>query len=90
MVRPANETEQDEFKTRMTELTLGECAESPRFPTPEDTEISMLSSFSFHLPVKQSESPEERVDRIFSSLNENSIFKAKLAGFISEQLHSGR
>lgn len=136
-VRPANEEEQEEFATRMAELSRSECSEAPRVPDIEDTEISMFSSFSFrlpatalqinsnmivdivveygenpadrtelagnawarqeggttssylmsvHLPVRQGEAPKEQVDRIFTSLNSSSSFKARLSAFVREQL----
>lgn len=51
-------------------------------------EGGLTTSFlmSVHLPAKQGESPKEQVDRIFASLNANSIFKEKLSGFVKEQM----
>ena len=137
MVRPADETEQEEFAARMAELVESELSEAPRIPDIEDAEISMLSSFSFrlpatalqinssiivdviveygenpadrtelagnvwarqeggvtsnflmsvHLPAKQGEAPKEQVHRIFASLNDDNTFRAKLSGFVAEQL----
>ena len=51
LVRPADEAEQEEFAIRMAELTRAERADQPRSPALEDTEISMLSSFSFRVPA---------------------------------------
>lgn len=51
-------------------------------------EGGLTSNFlmSIHLPAKQGELPGEQVNRIFVSLNENSTFKAKLHGFVAEQM----
>ena len=38
-----------------------------------------------HLPAKSGELPKEQVNRIFVSLNEDNIFKAKLHDFVAEQ-----
>ncbi len=53
-------------------------------------EGSVTGSFlmSIHLPTKRGETPKEQVYRIFASLNENSVFKAKLRDFVKDQLHS--
>ena len=42
-VRPAGEAEQEEFATRMAELIREERTDSPRSPTLEDAEISILN-----------------------------------------------
>lgn len=51
-------------------------------------EGGLTTSFlmSIHLPAKQGEMPDEQVNRIFVSLNENDTFKAKLRDFVAEQL----
>ena len=51
-------------------------------------EGGMTSSFlmSVHLPAKQGEAPKEQVHRIFASLNDDNTFRAKLSGFVAEQL----
>lgn len=89
MVRPANETEQDEFKTRMTELTRGECAESPRFPTPENTEISMLSSFSFRLPATALRINSGMIADIVVEYGENPADRSELAGNVWARQEGG-
>ena len=93
-VRPANEEEQEEFAQRMAELSRSEHSEAPRIPDIEDTEISMLNSFSFrmpavHLPVRQGEAPKEQVDRIFAALNDSDSFKRKLSDFVTRQMECG-
>ena len=52
-------------------------------------EGGLIGSFlmPIHLPTKSGEALKEQVNRIFASLNENSVFKKKLADFISGQLH---
>ena len=53
-------------------------------------EGDLTSSFlmSVHLPAKQNEASKEQVDRIFTSLIEDDIFKAKLIDFISGLLQN--
>lgn len=41
---------------------------------------------SVHLPMKQDEPVSDQINRIFSSLSENETFKAKLYGFVIDQL----
>lgn len=51
-------------------------------------EGGLTASFlmAVHLPVKENEPQKEQVDRIFSALNDNQVFKEKLSRFITEQL----
>jgi len=55
-------------------------------------EGGLTTSFlmSVHLPAKQGEAQREQVDRIFATLNESGVFRAKLHDFVTEQLEPGR
>ena len=80
MVRPANEDEQEEFSTRMAELTRAERADQPRSPALEDTEISMLSSFSFRVPATALHINSTVIADVVVEYGENPADRAELAG----------
>ena len=61
LVRPADEAEQEEFATRMAELTRAERADSPRSPELEDTEFSRFCPFSVYV-VEYGENPADRTE----------------------------
>lgn len=48
------------------------------------TQIDFL--LPLHLPVMQGETAQGQIDRIFSALNGNSMFTARLHDYITEQL----
>ena len=80
MVRPANEDEQKEFAQRMAELTESERIEAPRVPDFEDTEISMLTSFSFRLPATALHIDSGIVVDVIVEYGENPADRSELAG----------
>lgn len=79
-VRPADEDEQKEFEHRMAELSESECSEAPRFPNEVDTEISMLSSFSFRLPATALQIDSPMIVDVLVEYGENSADRDELAG----------
>lgn len=79
-VRPADEDEQKEFEHRMTELSESEHSEDPRFPNEIDTEISMLSSFSFRLPATALQINSTMIVDVLVEYGENSADRNELAG----------
>ena len=79
-VRPADEAEQEEFATRMAELTRAERADSPRSPELEDTEISMLSSFSFRVPATALHINSAVIADVVVEYGENPADRTELAG----------
>lgn len=80
MVRPANEAEQEEFATRMAELSRSERSEAPRIPNIEDAEISMLSSFSFRLPATALQINSGMIVDVIVEYGENPADRTELAG----------
>ena len=89
MVRPANETEQEEFETRMAELVRSEHSEAPRFPALEETEFSMLSSFSFRLPATALQIDSEMVVDVIVEYGENPADRSELAGNVWARQEGG-
>ena len=81
-VRPANEAEQEEFATRMAELTQSERSEAPRIPALWDAEISMLSSFSFRLPATALKINSGMIVDVVVEYGENPADRRELAGNI--------
>ncbi len=79
-VRPADEDEQKEFEQRMAELTESEHSEAPRFPNGMDTEICMLSSFSFRLPATALQIDSPMILDIIVEYGENPADRSELAG----------
>ena len=79
-VRPANEEEQEEFATRMAELSRSEHSEAPRIPDIEDAEISMLSSFSFRLPATALQINSGMIVDVVVEYGENPADRTELAG----------
>ena len=79
-VRPANEVEQDEFSARMAELIREERTDSPRSPTLEDTEISMLNSFSFRVPATALHINSTMIVDVVVEYGENPADRTELAG----------
>ena len=82
MVRPADETEQEEFAARMAELTQSERSEAPRVPDLWDAEISMLSSFSFRLPATALKINSGMIVDVVVEYGENPADRSELAGNI--------
>ncbi len=81
-VRPANDAEQEEFAARMAELTQSERSEKPRIPDLWDAEISMLSSFSFRLPVTALQINSTMIVDVIVEYGENPADRSELAGNI--------
>ena len=79
LVRPADEAEQEEFAIRMAELTRAERADQPRSPALEDTEISMLSSFSFRVPATALHINSTVIADVVVEYGENPADRAELA-----------
>lgn len=79
-VRPADEDEQKEFEHRMAELSESEHSEAPRFANEVDTEISMLSSFSFRLPATALQINSPMIVDVLVEYGENSADRDELAG----------
>lgn len=88
-VRPADEVEQEEFATRMAELTRAERADSPRSPTLEDTEISMLSSFSFRVPATALHINSTVIADVVVEYGENPADRTELAGNVWARQEGG-
>ena len=82
MVRPSNESEQEEFAVRMAELTQSERSEAPRIPELWDAEISMLSSFSFRLPATALQISSSMIVDVIVEYGENPADRSELAGNI--------
>ena len=89
MVRPANEEEQEEFATRMAELSRSEHSEAPRIPDIEDAEISMLSSFSFRLPATALHINSGLIADIVVEYGENPADRTELAGNVWTRQEGG-
>lgn len=89
-VRPATEDEQKEFEQRMVELSERECSEDPRFPNEIDTEISMLSSFSFRLPATALQFNSTMIMDILVEYGESSADRDELAGNVWVREEGGR
>lgn len=89
-VRPANEVEQDEFSARMAELIREERTDSPRSPTLEDTEISMLNSFSFRVPATALRVSSTMIVDVVVEYGENPADRTELAGNIWARQEGGR
>ena len=90
LVRPADEDEQGEFTARMAELTRAEHADSPRSPTLEDTEISMLNSFSFRVPATALRVSSTMIVDVVVEYGENPADRTELAGNIWARQEGGR
>lgn len=88
-VRPANEDEQEEFATRMAELSQSERSEAPRIPEIEDAEISMLSSFSFRLPATALYINSGLIADIVVEYGENPADRTELAGNVWARQEGG-
>ena len=88
-VRPADEAEQEEFATRMAELTRAERADSPRSPTLEDMEISMLSSFSFRVPATALHINSTVIADVVVEYGENPADRTELAGNVWARQEGG-
>lgn len=82
MVRPSNESEQEEFAVRMAELTQSERSEAPRIPELWGAEISMLSSFSFRLPATALQISSSIIVDVVVEYGENPADRTELAGNI--------
>ena len=82
MVRPSNESEQEEFAVRMAELSRSERSETPRIPDLWDAEISMLSSFSFRLPATALQINSSMIVDVIVEYGENPADRSELAGNI--------
>lgn len=89
MVRPASEDEQEEFATRMAELTRSERSEAPRIPEIEDAEISMLSSFSFRLPATALKINSGMILDVIVEYGENPADRTELAGNVWARQEGG-
>lgn len=89
MVRPASEDEQEEFTTRMAELTRSERSEPPRIPEIEDAEISMLSSFSFRLPATALKINSGMILDVIVEYGENPADRTELAGNVWARQEGG-
>lgn len=88
-VRPANEEEQEEFATRMAELSRSEHSEAPRIPDIEDAEISMLSSFSFRLPATALHISSAIIVDVVVEYGENPADRSELAGNVWARQEGG-
>lgn len=80
LVRSANEEEQEEFVQRMAELSRSEHSEAPRIPDIEDTEISMLNSFSFRMPATALRINSTMIVDVVVEYGENPADRTELAG----------
>lgn len=80
LVRSANEEEQEEFAQRMAELSRSEHSEAPRIPDIEDTEISMLNSFSFRMPATALRINSTMIVDVVVEYGENPADRTELAG----------
>lgn len=89
MVRPASEDEQEEFSTRMAELSQSERSEAPRIPEIEDAEISMLSSFSFRLPATALKINSGMILDVIVEYGENPADRTELAGNVWARQEGG-
>lgn len=89
MVRPAGEDEQEEFATRMAELSQSERSEAPRIPEIEDAEISMLSSFSFRLPATALKINSTVIVDVVVEYGENPADRTELAGNVWARQEGG-
>lgn len=88
-VRPADEAEQEEFATRMAELSRSEHSEAPRIPDIEDAEISMLSSFSFRLPATALRINSTVIVDVVVEYGENPADRTELAGNVWARQEGG-
>lgn len=89
MVRPADAAEQDEFTARMAELIREECAEAPWFPNLVETEISMLSTFSFRLPATALQIDSQMIVDIIVEYGESSADRNELIGNVWARQEGG-
>jgi predicted nucleic acid-binding Zn-ribbon protein len=88
-VRPANETEQEEFSERMAELSRSEHSEAPRTPDIEDAEISMFSSFSFRFPATALQIDSGMIIDVIVEYGENPADRDELAGNVWARQEGG-
>lgn len=88
-VRPANESEQEEFSERMAELSRSEHSEAPRTPDIEDAEISMFSSFSFRLPATALQINSGMIIDVIVEYGENPADRDELAGNVWARQEGG-
>lgn len=88
-VRPANETEQEEFSERMAELSRSEHSEAPRIPDIGDAEISMFSSFSFRLPATALQINSGMIIDVIVEYGENPADRDELAGNVWARQEGG-
>ena len=88
-VRPANESEQEEFSERMAELSRSEHSEAPRTPDIEDAEISMFSSFSFRLPATALQINSGMIIDVIVEYGENPADRTELAGNVWARQEGG-
>ena len=77
---PCRRGREEGFATRMAELTRAERADSPRSPELEDTEISMLSSFSFRVPATALHINSAVIADVVVEYGENPADRTELAG----------
>ena len=88
-VRPANETEQEEFSERMAELSRSEHSEAPRTPDIEDAEISMFSSCSFRFPATARQIDSGMIIDVIVEYGENPADRDELAGNVWARQEGG-
>lgn len=88
-VRPANESEQEEFSERMAELSRSEHSEKPRIPDIGDAEISMFSSFSFRLPATALQINSGMILDVIVEYGENPADRDELAGNVWARQEGG-
>ncbi len=88
-VRPANESEQEEFAERMAELSRSEHSEAPRIPDIGDAEISMFSSFSFRLPATALQINSGMIIDVIVEYGENPADRDELAGNVWARQEGG-
>lgn len=88
-VRPANESEQEEFSERMAELSRSEHSEAPRTPDIEDAEISMFSSFSFRFPATALQIDSGMIIDVIVEYGENPADRDELAGNVWARQEGG-
>ena len=88
-VRPANESEQEEFSERMAELSRSEHSEAPRIPDIGDAEISMFSSFSFRLPATALQINSGMIIDVIVEYGENPADRDELAGNVWARQEGG-
>ena len=88
-VRPANESEQEEFAARMAELSRSEHSEAPRIPDIGDAEISMFSSFSFRLPATALQINSGMILDVIVEYGENPADRTELAGNVWARQEGG-